>query len=91
MSEPRILGREEFVERMMARRAAQRRGKPKKSGCGRARPLVRDDGVRFRTMAEALAAAGYAKSGCAQARCRIDAGKAWRDGHVYEWAEEAGR
>lgn len=97
MSEPVLLGRDEFVQRMLAFKAAQRRQKkpscqkkPRKAGSGRPRPVVRDDGVRFATITEALVAAGYARTGCSNARARIDDGATWRDGHVYEWDDGGG-
>lgn len=116
-SEARVLGREEFVRRMLARKASQRannaeigtktggeaqavrkaakraRKSPRLPGDGSERrgstprPVVRDDGKFFRTLTEALEAAGYAPGGCTTARDRIDAGRTWKDGHVYAWSE----
>ena len=47
---------------------------------------MRDDGVRFESVADALVVSGYAPGGGSAARKRIDGGMTWRDGHVYEWA-----
>lgn len=92
---PRPLSKEEFVSRFLARRAKEHRFVERKAVTRkqleahrprRARPLVRDDGVRFESIAAALKAAGYAPKGTAPARDKVDNGTAWRDGHVYMWA-----
>lgn len=88
----RVLSKEEFVSRFLVARAKKAR-KPK--GAAKPKPcrykpptipVVRDDGVRFESVVDALVASGYAPGGGSAAKKRIDKGMTWRDGHVYEWA-----
>lgn len=53
---------------------------------GGARALVRDDGARFPSVAQAMAAAGY-RSRSSFGRRYVDEGRPWRDGHVYRWED----
>ena len=88
----RALSKEEFVSRFLVARAKKARrpkGAAKPKPCRYkppTRPVVREDGVRFESVVDALAVSGYAPGGGSAARKRIDGGMTWRDGHVYEWA-----
>lgn len=88
----RVLSKEEFVSRFLVARAKKARrpkGAAKPKPCRYKPPtipVVRDDGVRFESLADALAVSGYAPAGQSAAKKRIEVGMAWRDGHVYEWA-----
>lgn len=57
------------------------------AGMYKAKAVTRDDGRSFRCLADACVAAGYSNSGQTQAKKRIAAGKEWKDGHVYRFAE----
>lgn len=88
----RALSKEEFVSRFLVARAKKSRrpkGAAKPKPCRYTpptKPVVRDDGVCFESVADALVVSGYAPGGGSAARKRIDGGMTWRDGHVYEWA-----
>lgn len=88
----RALSKEEFVSRFLVARAKKARkpkGAAKPKPCRYTpptKPVVRDDGVHFASVADALVVSGYAPGGGSAARKRIDGGMTWRDGHVYEWA-----
>ncbi len=88
----RVLSKEEFVSRFLVARAKKARrpkGAAKPKPCRYKPPtipVVRDDGVRFESVVDALVVSGYAPGGGSAAKKRIDKGMTWRDGHVYEWA-----